>query len=75
MNLNNRLKALEAQAAPQTLPDGEGKRRLESFLDRIAERQGPPTEEQSQCATEFLKNEWPALIKKMRQNNRGKHVD
>ena len=75
MNLRNRLKALEAHAAPQTLPEGEGKRRLERFLDRITERQDPPTEEQSQRAEEFLKNEWPAFIKKMRQDNGGKHVD
>lgn len=75
MTLRSRLKALEAQTTPQTLPEGEGKRRLARHLDRIAERQGPPTTEQAERAEDFLNNEWPAFIAKMRQNNGGKHVD
>lgn len=75
MNLRKRLTALEAQTTPQPLPEGEGRRRLERHLDRIAERQGPPTTEQAERAEDFLNNEWPAFIAKMRQNNGGKHVD
>jgi len=75
MNLRHRIKALEAQNSIQPRPEGEGRRRLTEFLDRIAERQGPPDDAERERASEFLKNEWPATLERIRRKVGGQHVD
>ncbi|WP_420557914.1 hypothetical protein [Roseovarius sp.] len=75
MNLKDRIKALEAQNSRQPRPEGEGRRRLAEFLDRIAERLGPPDDAERERASEFLKNEWPAILERIRRKAGGKHVD
>ncbi|MGK7753197.1 hypothetical protein [Roseovarius sp. C03] len=75
MNLRHRIKALETQNSRQSAPEGDPKRRLAEFLDRIAERLGPPDDAERESASEFLKNEWPAILERIRRKAGGKHVD
>ena len=62
-SLNKRLDALEART-PMRVTSG-AKERLKNYLDQIAER-SQATDEQREDAAEWLRNQWPACVARLR---------
>lgn len=66
MNLSSRLQHLEIKRPKAAT--GNAKLRLEQHLQTIADRRAPPTLEEQQTAKDWLANEWPQHLERIRRN-------